>query len=129
MIGGAPYSKGMLPEPQKGQYFKVKELADFYSVSRNTIISWFRNEPGVIWTSGSKKPSMRISREAALRVHHRRGGDGRKPLGATGNPGSIRLFGDRHRGVSKHLRHVVDGDPGQQLPHGEGMAEPVRAAS
>jgi hypothetical protein len=85
------------------KHYRVRELADLWGFSDNTIIRLFGAEPGVIrLESGAtrrKYTTISIPESVALRVHERLSQEARQAHLATGDP--LRVIRLRHFGVAK----------------------------
>lgn len=72
------------------KHYRVRELAELWGFSDNTIISLFGSEPGVIrLESGAarrKYTTLSIPESVALRVHERLSQEAREAHLATGDP-------------------------------------------
>ena len=92
------------------KHYRVKELAELWKLSQNSIIKMFTDEEGVLrLESGSGKrryATLSIPESVASRVHERRS---KQPLKAelpSSRPLRVIRFRDFHRGVSKQPRNV-----------------------
>jgi hypothetical protein len=109
------------------KHYRVKELAQEWSCSANTIIRHFRNEPDVINVSqgaAGKRPyaSLRIPESAVIRVRERLG---QKTLQATlprRHPLRVIKLGDTHRRMPQKARHIIDTEAVDKPADSEGVA-------
>jgi len=72
------------------KHYRVKELADLWGFSENTIIKLFSNEDGVLRlespTGKRKYATLSIPETVAIRVHERLGSQALKAASARRNP-------------------------------------------
>ena len=96
------------------RHYRVKELADLWGFSRNTIIKRFANEPGVIkLTSSSSRrtyATLSIPESVAFRVHESLSNKTLQPTLPSRNPLRVVTLGDFHRRVAKKSRNVADSE-------------------
>jgi hypothetical protein len=59
-------------EPALERHYTPTELGKLWGYSPETIIRWFRHEPGVLRRQERKLAYLRIPESVVLRVHQRR---------------------------------------------------------
>ena len=108
------------------KHFRVRELAELWGFSANTIIRLFASEPGVInvgklATERRRYVSLSIPESVALRVHERLGKGPLQSTLAGARPLRVIRFGDLNRTVPKKPRNILDLHPGEQPANGESI--------
>jgi hypothetical protein len=120
-------ASGNSPPLHEETHHSVKYYAHKWGCSENTIISWFRNEPGVLNKGTDKRMVLSIPESVAARVHSRRSIKGvahqtLKPARTRGNPSRVIRLRDLHRRVPKKPRNIIESKASEQLPDGERVA-------
>ncbi len=92
------------------KHYRVKELAERWGLSINTVRRMFINEPDVLRLEDGHKrryATVSIPESVALRVHERFTNKSLQSSLAGGNP--LRVVHLRHlnRGVTEKARHIV----------------------
>ncbi len=108
------------------KHFRVRELAELWGFSANTIIRLFASEPGVInvgklATEKRRYVSISIPESVASRVHERLGKQPLKTALARGNPLRVIRFGDLNGAMPKKSRNVLKVHAVEQPADGESI--------
>jgi hypothetical protein len=95
--------------PALEKHYRVKDLAELWSLCENTIIHLFANEPGVLRVRrpGGKRAALSVPQSVVLRVHERLGQNSFEPALAGGNPLRVIRLRDLDGGVPKKPRNVL----------------------
>lgn len=109
------------------RHYRVRELAQLWSLSPNTITRLFAAEPGVIkidniGTGKRKHVTLSIPESIASLVHERLGHQVFESRLSRRDPPRIIRLRDLDRGMKHELRKVVKRDIGQQLSNRERIA-------
>ena len=108
------------------KHYRVKDLAELWGFSKNTIRKLFVNEPGVICLGKSSDKreycSLSIPESVALRVHERLGNNTLKPRLTRRHPLRVIRLRDLNAGVRKKPGNVLQRDAAQKHSYGEGVA-------
>lgn len=118
--GPPPFAQGRCPVSNdlgapsnavEEKHYRVRELAQAWSLSRNTIISYFADEPGVLKleaNSGKRRYTvLRIPASVALRVHDRLSHKSLQPAFAARGPLRVIRLRDLHRAVPQKPRDIL----------------------
>lgn len=93
------------------KHYRVRELADLWALSDNTIIRMFANESGVIHLespNGKRRyVTLSIPESVALRVHDRLGQELLQSKLPARNPLRVVRLGNLHARVPKQSRNVL----------------------
>jgi hypothetical protein len=120
-------ASGNSPPLHEEAHHPVKYYAHKWGCSENTIISWFRNEPGVLNKGTDRRVMLSIPESVAARVHSRRSINGvahqtLKPARSRRNPLRVIRLRDLNRGVTKKPRNIIERKPSEQLADRERVA-------
>ena len=92
------------------KHYRVRELADLWGFSENTIIKLFSNEDGVLRlespTGKRKYATLSIPETVAIRVHERLGNQALKAASARRNPLRVVHLRDLDTRMPKQSRYV-----------------------
>lgn len=92
------------------KHYRVKELADLWGFSENTIIKLFSNEDGVLRlespTGKRKYATLSIPETVAIRVHERLGSQDLNTASARRNPLRVVHLRDLETRMPKQHRYV-----------------------
>ena len=114
------------------KHYRVKELADLWGFSENTIIKLFSNEDGVLRlespTGKRKYATLSIPETVAIRVHERLGHQALKAASARRNPFRVVHLRNLDARMTKQPRYIANGNVTQQSADGEGVAQSVGTA-
>jgi hypothetical protein len=114
------------------KHYRVKDLANLWGFSDNTIIRMFSGEEGVIrleTCSGKRRyTTLSIPESVALRVHERLGHEPLQTQLPARNPLRIVRLRDLNAGMGKKPRHILKLKAGQELANGKGITQPMRSA-
>ena len=93
------------------KHYRIRELAELWGFSDNTIIRMFSNEPDVMHLESGrgkrKYITLSIPESVALRVHERLGQEFLQAKLPARNPLRVVRLRDLNAGVSKQPRHVL----------------------
>ena len=96
------------------KHYRVKELADLWGFSENTIIKLFSNEDGVLRlespTGKRKYATLSIPETVAIRVHERLGNQALKTASARRNPLRVVHLRDLDARMAKQPRYIANRD-------------------
>jgi hypothetical protein len=109
------------------KHFRVKELAELWGFSTDTIIRLFRNEPGVLQVNniaaGKRKYiTISIPEAVALRVHESLSHNTFQPSLPARNPLRVIRLGDLNTGVAQKPGNVLKLHPPQERPDSKRVA-------
>ena len=94
------------------KHYRVKELADLWGFSENTIIKLFSNEDGVLRlespTGKRKYATLSIPETVAIRVHERLGNQALKAASARRNPLRVVHLRDLDARMTKQPRYIAN---------------------
>ena len=94
------------------KHYRVKELADLWGFSENTIIKLFCNEDGVLRlespTGKRKYATLSIPETVAIRVHERLGNQALKTASARRNPLRVVHLRDLNARMPKQPRYIAN---------------------
>jgi hypothetical protein len=94
------------------KHYRVKELADLWGFSENTIIKLFSNEDGVLRlespTGKRKYATLSIPETVAIRVHERLGSQTLKAASARRNPLRVVHLRDLDARMPKQPRFIAN---------------------
>ena len=94
------------------KHYRVKDLADLWGFSENTIIKLFSNEDGVLRlaspTGKRKYSKLSIPAPVAIRVHERLGNQALKAASARRNPLRVVHLRDLDAGMTKQSGHIAN---------------------
>ena len=94
------------------KHYRVKELADLWGFSENTIIKLFSNEDGVLRlespTGKRKYATLSIPETIAIRVHERLGNQALKATSARRNPLRVVHLRDLDARMTKQHRYIAN---------------------
>lgn len=93
------------------KHYRVRELAELWGFSDNTIIKFFAGEPGVIRVERSgaarKYTTLSIPESVAVRVHERISDEPLQAEPSTSRPTRIIRLRDLHGRVPKQPRNII----------------------
>jgi hypothetical protein len=113
----------MLSEGVLEKHYRVKDLAEVWHMSKQTVIGLFRNEPGVIKLPGTgKRTTLYIPLSVAGLVYDRISKQPLKPLFPSPRPSGVVRLSDGDGPVVKQPRHTFKIHSRQQAPHSERVA-------
>ena len=96
------------------KHYRVKELADLWGFSQNTIIKLFSGEEGVLRlespTGKRKYATLSIPESIATRVHERLGNQALKAAPACRNPLRVMHLRDLDARMTKQSRYIANRD-------------------
>jgi hypothetical protein len=94
------------------KHYRIKELADLWGFSENTIIKLFSNEDGVPRlespTGKRKYATLSIPETVAIRVHERLGNQALKTASARRNPLRVVHLRDLDARMPKQPRYIAN---------------------
>ena len=94
------------------KHYRVKELADLWGFSENTIIKLFSNEDGVLRlespTGKRKYATLSIPETVAIRVHERLGNQALKAASARRDPLRVVHLRDLDARMPKQPRYIAN---------------------